>query len=115
MPEPVDFALLCQRAVFPMMEDLLQPQVNARDPQGMPETRLRASTLLCKSFLHFSVRSAENVEQTGKLWLSILDILDRFMHSGRRDQLVRACDGKVIRPPSSSLFVPSSTRLCRNR
>jgi len=64
--------------------------VYIRDPQGMSETRLRASTLLCKSFLHFCVRSVEDIEATGKVWLFILDILDRFMHSGKRDQLYEA-------------------------
>ncbi|KAG9016191.1 GDP/GTP exchange factor for ARF [Tulasnella sp. JGI-2019a] len=87
---PVDFAILLDRVVLPMMEDLLTPQVYVRDPQGMSETRLRASTLLCKTFLHFCVRSAEDIEATGKVWLSILDILDRFMHSGKRDQLYEA-------------------------
>ncbi|KAG8863760.1 GDP/GTP exchange factor for ARF [Tulasnella sp. 330] len=125
-PGPVDFRLLLDRIVLPMMEDLLKPQVYVRDPQGMSETRLRASTLLCKSFLHFSVHSAEDIEATGKVWLDMLDMLDRFMHSGKRDQLFEAvpeslknvvlvmnASGILVRPGSDA-STPSQAELWKS-
>ncbi|KDQ13235.1 hypothetical protein BOTBODRAFT_633172 [Botryobasidium botryosum FD-172 SS1] len=81
--------LLFDRVIFPLLEELLKPQVFVRDPQGMPETRLRASTLLCKTFLHFEGKPGQTHDIT-KLWLAILDYLDRLMNSGRRDQVFEA-------------------------
>jgi brefeldin A-resistance guanine nucleotide exchange factor 1 len=79
---------LFSRVVFPMLDDLLKPQVHARDPSGMSETRLRASALLCKAFMHFEVH--ENLEADIRvLWIQVLDLLDRLMHADKRDQLVR--------------------------
>jgi hypothetical protein len=34
-----------ERVFFPLLEELLKPQVFRRDPDGMGETRLRASAL----------------------------------------------------------------------
>ena len=88
--QDIDFPRLYNQVVFPLLDDLLKPEVVQRDPHGMPDTKLRAATLLCKSFLHFSTtRTSEVDEDVGQVWLTILDFLDRFMNdSGRRDQLV---------------------------
>lgn len=87
----VDLTVVFDRLVFPMLDDLLKPQVFRRDPEGMGETRLRASALLCKIFLHYLVQLSERQGFAGmsELWMKILGYLDRFMHSGRRDQMVR--------------------------
>ena len=74
-----------------MLEELLKPQVFRRDPEGMGETRLRASALLCKIFLQFlsSLSERQGMQKMTDLWLRIIVYQDRFMHSGRRDQMVR--------------------------
>ncbi|KAG6909836.1 hypothetical protein DXG01_015109 [Tephrocybe rancida] len=77
------------RVVFPLLDDLLKPEVFHRDPQGMPETRLRASALLCKAFMHLDVREGQ-VKDFRILWIQILDLLDRLMNIDRSDQLYEA-------------------------
>ncbi|KAF8644147.1 hypothetical protein AX16_008674 [Volvariella volvacea WC 439] len=76
------------RVVFPLLDELLKPQVFQRDRQGMPETRLRASALLCKVFMHLELR--ESKADFRLLWIQILDLLDRFMNVGKGDQLNEA-------------------------
>lgn len=76
------------RVLFPLVDELLRPPVFARDPQGMTETRLRASALLCKSFMHFEVRDNRPQVDIRLLWIQVLDLLDRLMNVDKRDQLV---------------------------
>lgn len=87
----VDLIMVFERLIFPMLDELLKPQVFRRDPEGMGETRLRASALLCKIFLHYLIQLSERQGMAGmtELWMKILGYLDRFMHSGRRDHMVR--------------------------
>jgi brefeldin A-resistance guanine nucleotide exchange factor 1 len=79
---------LFSRVVFPLVDELLKPQVAQRDPPGMSETRLRASTLLCKAFMHFEVREGSDAD-IRLLWIQVLDLLDRLMKMDSQDQLVR--------------------------
>ncbi|KAJ4488408.1 hypothetical protein J3R30DRAFT_3435649 [Lentinula aciculospora] len=78
------------KIVFRLVDDLLKPNVFQRDPQGMPETRLRASALLCKTFMHFEVRESQSTADIRILWIGILDLLDRLMHVDRGEQLYEA-------------------------
>lgn len=93
----IDTTLIFSQIIFPLMNSLLQLVTLARDPNGIPETRLRASMMLCKVFLHFKARPLE--QQRGgqdendikDIWLGVLEFQDHFMHSGRQpDQLVCA-------------------------
>jgi brefeldin A-resistance guanine nucleotide exchange factor 1 len=79
---------LFNRILFPLLDDLLKPEVYLRDAQGMPETRLRASALLCKTFMHFEVRESQANADIRVLWIQILDLLDRLMNIDKKDQLV---------------------------
>lgn len=79
---------LFNRIIFPLLDELLKPQVFLRDPMGMPETRLRASALLCKAFMHLEAREGIKAD-VRVLWIQVLDLLDRLMNIDRRDQLVR--------------------------
>jgi hypothetical protein len=79
---------LFNRILFPLLDDLLKPEVYLRDAQGMPETRLRASALLCKTFMHFEVRESQTNVDIRVLWIQILDLLDRLMNIDKKDQLV---------------------------
>jgi brefeldin A-resistance guanine nucleotide exchange factor 1 len=83
--------------IFPVLDELLKPQVHQRDPQGMSETRLRASALLCKAFMHFEVRENSSQVDIRILWIQILDLLDRLMNINKGDQLVRIIACAVVR------------------
>ncbi|KAH9931014.1 Sec7-domain-containing protein [Fomitopsis serialis] len=80
---------LFHRVVFPLLEELLKPQVLMRDPMSLPETRLRASALLCKAFMHLEAREGQTAD-VKTLWMQVLDLLDLLMHVDRRDQLYEA-------------------------
>lgn len=89
---------LFNRIIFPLLDELLKPQVFLRDPMGMPETRLRASALLCKAFMHLEAREGQKAD-IRVLWIQVLDLLDRLMNIDRRDQLVRSLVyGMIARP-----------------
>ena len=75
------------RVIFPLLDDLLDPKIIQRDPQGMPETRLRASALLCKTFMQFVIRDDIKTD-VNLLWKQTLDQLDRLMNVDKRDPLV---------------------------
>ncbi|OJT08688.1 hypothetical protein TRAPUB_414 [Trametes pubescens] len=77
------------RVLFPLLDELLKPQTLMRDPMGLPETRLRASALLCKAFMQFEARESQTAD-IRVLWIQVLDLLDRLMHVDRRDQLYEA-------------------------
>ncbi|KAF8163113.1 Sec7-like domain is implicated in guanine nucleotide exchange function [Crassisporium funariophilum] len=78
------------RVVFPLIDELLKPQVASRDPQGMAETRLRGSALLCKVFMHLELRESRAKTDFRLLWIQVLDLLDRLMNVNRGDQLYEA-------------------------
>lgn len=77
------------RIIFPLLDELLRPPVYSRDPRGMPETRLRASALLCRAFMHFEVRDNRPQVDIRHLWIQVLDLLDRLMNIDKNDHLVR--------------------------
>lgn len=77
------------RIVFPLLDELLRPEVYRADPRGVPESRLRACNLLCKAFLQFEIRDGQEAD-IKRLWMQILDLLDRLMNVDKKDQLVRA-------------------------
>lgn len=95
----VDLTIIFERVFFPLLEELLKPQVFRRDPDGMGETRLRASALLCKIFLQYltQLSQRQGMHTMTALWLKILGYQDRLMHSGRRDQMVRPVPFLAIR------------------
>jgi len=78
------------RVAFPLVDELLKPQVFLRDPRGMAETRLRSSALLCKAFMHFEVRDNRPNVDIRLLWIQVLDLLDRLMNTDKKDQIYEA-------------------------
>jgi golgi-specific brefeldin A-resistance guanine nucleotide exchange factor 1 len=74
--------------LFPLINQLLKPEVYQSDPVGMNGTRVQAATLLCKIFLHYLVILSQWPGMVD-LWLRILDIMDRLMNSGQSKNLVR--------------------------
>ncbi|KAH9810480.1 GEA2-GDP/GTP exchange factor for ARF [Teratosphaeria destructans] len=97
--------------LFPLIQQLLKPEVYQTDPVGMGETRVQGAQLLCKIFLHYLVLLSEWDGVLG-LWTKILGIMDRLMNSGQSDMLVEAVpeslknillvmasDGHLMLPP----------------
>ncbi len=91
---------LFNRVLFHLLDELVKPQVFLRDPMGMSETRLRASALLCKAFMHLEAREGQNAD-IRVLWIQVLDLLDRYMNIDRRDQLVRCISLVITMHPDS--------------
>ncbi|EED83660.1 predicted protein [Postia placenta Mad-698-R] len=77
------------KVLFPLLDELLKPQVLMRDPLSLPEARLRASALLCKAFMHLEAREGQQSD-IRVLWMRVLDLLERLMHVDRRDPLREA-------------------------
>ncbi|KAI9893141.1 MAG: GDP/GTP exchange factor for ARF [Vezdaea aestivalis] len=115
--------------LFPLIVELLKPEIFQSDPVGMSETRVQAATLLCKVFLHYLVLLSEWGGMLD-LWLRILDIMDRLMNSGQGDNLEEAVpeslknvilvmsSGDLLSPPPQSkekevLWIETCKRLDR--
>ncbi|KIK98831.1 hypothetical protein PAXRUDRAFT_823441 [Paxillus rubicundulus Ve08.2h10] len=96
--------------IFPILDELLKPQVYLLDPQGMSETRLRASALLCKAFMHFEVRESHRNADIRILWIEILDMLDRLISAEKSEQLYEAVSESlknvVLVMNAASILVP---------
>ncbi|KAF8306441.1 Sec7-domain-containing protein [Clavulina sp. PMI_390] len=92
-PDVVDPAHVFFNVVFPMLDDVLSPELDEhRGKRELLETRLRASTLLCKSFLQLEVGApSAHASKLREIWLILLDFMERLMMSGgRQDQLYEA-------------------------
>lgn len=95
-----------EEVLFPTLDELLKPEVFHLDPGNesgsMLETRIRACNILCKVYLHYlhfisqAFIDGEPDEKFTALWLHILDFFDRFMHSGKRDQLVSVMNAEYL-------------------
>ncbi|XP_074647787.1 Golgi-specific brefeldin A-resistance guanine nucleotide exchange factor 1-like isoform X2 [Tubulanus polymorphus] len=76
------------KVMFPLLAKLLN-NFNLQDPTGVEETRMRASTLLCKVFLqHLS--PLLSLSTFTALWLTILEFMDKYMHADNSDLLYEA-------------------------
>ncbi|CAH1795725.1 unnamed protein product, partial [Owenia fusiformis] len=84
----VEWEACFNKVLFPLLHKLLGT-INPQDPNGIEETRMRASTLLCKVFLqHLS--PLLSLSTFTALWLTILDFMDKYMHADRSDLLCEA-------------------------
>lgn len=75
--------------LFPLINQLLKPEVYQTDPVGMNETRVQAAQLLCKIFLHYLVLLTQ-WDGVLDLWTRIVVIMDRLMNSGSGETLLEA-------------------------
>lgn len=75
------------KLILPLMSTLLKPEVYEVDPSGMAITRLQAASLLCKVFLQYVVQNQQQSEEFLRLWVNILETLDRLISSGQKDSL----------------------------
>ncbi|KAK0896856.1 GDP/GTP exchange factor for ARF [Friedmanniomyces endolithicus] len=90
-PDHTEWINIFGEVLFPLINQLLKPEVYQTDPAGMSETRVQAAQLLCKVFLHYLVLLSE-WEGVLDLWVKIMGIMDRLMNSGMGagDMLVEA-------------------------
>jgi brefeldin A-resistance guanine nucleotide exchange factor 1 len=87
-PDHKEWTAIFSEVLFPLINQLLKPEVYQSDPLGMGETRVQAATGLCKIFLHYLVVLA-SWDGMLDLWLKILGMMERLMNSGVGDNLVR--------------------------
>ena len=111
---PADVAEVFQRVLYPLLEVLIAAPSDAE----MTESRLRASTLLCKAFMRFDMNDNVTGQDVTERWLQVLDYLERLMRTDQSDQLVRpprllsskrAIDGRV--GLSSRKLFPSHSKM----
>lgn len=96
-PDHKEWTNIFSQVLFPLVQQLLKPEVYQTDPAGMGEMRVQTAQLLCKIFLHYLVMLSE-WEGMHDLWMEILNIMDRLMNSGQGDTLVSSV--------TSTLHVP---------
>ncbi|XP_030835951.1 Golgi-specific brefeldin A-resistance guanine nucleotide exchange factor 1 [Strongylocentrotus purpuratus] len=82
----VEWESCFNKVLFPLLTLLLE---DTHDPVGMEETRMRAATLLCKVFLQH-LTPLLSLSTFTALWLTILDFMDKYMHSDKSDLLFEA-------------------------
>ena len=75
------------KVLFPLIFQLLRPEVFSSDRDSMGELRVQSTSLLCKVFLQYLVLLSA-WDGMLDLWLEIVDIMDRLMNSGQGDSLV---------------------------
>ncbi|WWC86203.1 uncharacterized protein L201_001076 [Kwoniella dendrophila CBS 6074] len=130
-----EIPIIFEKILFPVLEELLKPTNlfdNDKDPRKIRETKLKVSTLLCKTFLQFIIRVSsisptanqdnDNLQRQNNnshkiitienLFLGVLDKLERFMR-GERDTMNEASESLknvVLVLHSSNLLIPPSAQ-----
>lgn len=99
------------KVLFPLLTKLLS-SINNQDPSGMEETRVRASTLLCKVFLQH-LTPLLSLSTFTALWLTILDFMDKYMHKEGSDLLSEAIPeslkNMLLVMDTAGIFQPDTT------
>jgi golgi-specific brefeldin A-resistance guanine nucleotide exchange factor 1 len=85
--DPKEWTAIFGKVLFPLIIQLLKPEVFLSDRDGMSEMRVQSASLLCKVFLQYMVLLSE-WDGMLDLWIKILEIMDRLMNSGQGDSLV---------------------------
>lgn len=110
-PDHDEWTNIFSEVLFPLINQLLKPEIYATDPPGMTETRVQAAQLVCKIFLHYLVLLSE---WGGLLdiWAKILAVMDRLMNSGQSETLTEAVPESLknvlLVMSSSGYLVPPS-------
>ncbi|KAF4971167.1 hypothetical protein FSARC_1889 [Fusarium sarcochroum] len=87
--DPKEWTAIFGKVLFPLIIQLLKPEVFLSDRDGMSEMRVQSASLLCKVFLQYMVLLSE-WDGMLDLWIKIVDIMDRLMNSGQGDSLEEA-------------------------
>ncbi|ORZ01929.1 hypothetical protein BCR41DRAFT_342440 [Lobosporangium transversale] len=84
-----EWVVLFDKVLFKLLEDLLRPEVVQQDPAGFEETKSKACSIVCKTFLHYYFRLLE-WGGLKALWMNVLDYMDAFMQTAQSEQLYEA-------------------------
>lgn len=84
-----EWTAIFDKVLFPLIFQLLKPEVFSLDREGMSEMRVQSASLLCKVFLQYLVLLSER-DGVLDLWIRIIEVMDRLMNSGQGDSLVNA-------------------------
>ncbi|XP_039604270.1 Golgi-specific brefeldin A-resistance guanine nucleotide exchange factor 1-like [Polypterus senegalus] len=76
------------KVLLPLLKKLLE-NISPGDIRGMDETRIKACTLLCKVFLQ-QLSPLVSLKTFATLWLTILELLDKYMQAGSSDMLLES-------------------------
>ncbi|KAJ4213439.1 GDP/GTP exchange factor for ARF [Fusarium solani] len=87
--DPKEWTAIFGKVLFPLIIQLLKPEVFSSDRDGMSEMRVQSASLLCKVFLQYLVLLSE-WDGMLDLWIKIIEIMDRLMNSGQGDSLEEA-------------------------
>lgn len=90
----VEWEACFNKVLFPLLAKLLE-NIDPQDMVRMEETRMRASTLLCKVFLQH-LTTLGRLSTFTALWLTILDYMDKYMKSDKSDLLVSVLSVNLI-------------------
>ena len=82
----IEWEACFNKVLFPLLAKLLE-NIDPRNVSRMEETRMRATSLLCKVFLQHLTTLARLSTFTA-LWLTILDYMDKYMKSDKSDNLL---------------------------
>ncbi|KAJ3153537.1 GDP/GTP exchange factor for ARF [Geranomyces variabilis] len=100
-----------ENVLFPMLEELVRPEMTRLDPAAMDETRMRAAALLCKVFLQYFGRVAE-LPELGALWGRILEFMRRYMTAGGpeylREAVIESLKNMLLVMSTQGIFQPPS-------
>ncbi|KAI8799312.1 hypothetical protein BJ742DRAFT_884663 [Cladochytrium replicatum] len=100
-----------ENVLFPLLDELLKPAVFQLDPQGMDETRMRASGLLCKIFLQYLNRMMR-WKDLPDLWVRILQYLNQYMHAGGEylyEGVLESLKNMLLVMSTQGVFQPSES------
>ncbi|CAG8710752.1 31054_t:CDS:2, partial [Racocetra persica] len=107
-----EWVVIFDVVLFPLLDQLLKPEIFQTDPTNMEETRIRASALICKIFLHYLNRLSEWGGLTS-LWSQILDVMERYMTTGNNESLREAVPeslkNMLLVMSTSGVFNPPGT------
>ncbi|KAL5038865.1 GDP/GTP exchange factor for ARF [Batrachochytrium dendrobatidis] len=71
--------------LYPLLDELLRPEVYRLNPHGIEETRVRAVALLSKIFLRF-MPLLVNSKELPRIWVRILQYVCQFLGAGGRQR-----------------------------
>ncbi|KAJ3154852.1 GDP/GTP exchange factor for ARF [Geranomyces michiganensis] len=100
-----------ENVLFPMLEELVRPEMTRLDPAAMDETRMRAAALLSKVFLQYFGRIAD-LPELGALWGRILEFMRRYMTAGGpeylREAVIESLKNMLLVMSTQGIFQPPS-------
>ena len=115
VPEVNDKTESIKVILFPLLENLLKPNIFTKDPttSGMITTRSNAITLVCKIWLLQSLKQIPSTELE-YLWFELLDFIDRLLSSTNTNTNNNLVSDTVVENLKNVLLIMSSLDLFKN-